>query len=46
VDYVLKPFAAEEIAARDAMIDKAVTAIETLIEAGAARAMQVVNAQQ
>jgi PTH1 family peptidyl-tRNA hydrolase len=46
VDYVLKPFAAEEIVARDAMIDKAVTAIETLIEVGAARAMQIVNAQQ
>jgi len=46
VDYVLKPFAAEEIASRDAMIEKAVAALETLIEVGAARAMQIVNVQK
>lgn len=46
VDYVLKPFAPEEIAARDAMIEKAVAALETLIEVGAARAMQIVNVQK
>lgn len=46
VEYVLKPFASEEIAARDAMITKAVTALETLIEVGEARAMQIVNAQK
>ncbi|MCU0425968.1 MAG: aminoacyl-tRNA hydrolase [Candidatus Kapabacteria bacterium] len=46
VDYVLKPFADDEIAARDAMIEQSVLAIETLIELGAARAMQAVNVQK
>ena len=46
VEYVLSPFVPEEIAARDAMIDESVRALETLIELGAARAMQAINVQK
>jgi PTH1 family peptidyl-tRNA hydrolase len=45
VEYVLKPFDESEIVARDAMIAHAVSAIETVMLSGAARAMQIVNAQ-
>ncbi|MFY7998757.1 MAG: aminoacyl-tRNA hydrolase [Candidatus Kapaibacteriota bacterium] len=45
VEYVLNPFAPDEITARDAMIEQSVIALETLIELGAARAMQIVNVQ-
>jgi peptidyl-tRNA hydrolase, PTH1 family len=44
VDYVLKPFADDELAKRDAMIQDGVRALETLIELGTARAMATVNA--
>jgi PTH1 family peptidyl-tRNA hydrolase len=44
VDYVLKPFSDDEIAARDAMIEQSVAALELLMRVGTARAMQLVNA--
>jgi peptidyl-tRNA hydrolase, PTH1 family len=44
VDYVLSPFANNELQQRDAMITEAVRALETLIELGGARAMGMVNA--
>jgi PTH1 family peptidyl-tRNA hydrolase len=44
VDYVLKPFAEDEIAARDTMITQSVAALELLMRVGTARAMQLVNA--
>jgi peptidyl-tRNA hydrolase, PTH1 family len=45
VDYVLKPFASDEHAALETMIANAVLALETLMQTGEARAMQIVNAE-
>jgi peptidyl-tRNA hydrolase, PTH1 family len=46
VNYVLKPFADDELLLRNDMIHKSVAAIESIIELGLARAMQLVNAQK
>ncbi len=43
-DYVLSPFAPEELPERDAMIERAVVALEYLIRHGLQRAMSVINA--
>lgn len=43
VDYVLSDFGADEVAARDAMITKAVEALKSIISLGPERAMQLVN---
>lgn len=43
VDYVLAPFGAEELEARDAMITKAVDAIRSIATVGPDKAMQTVN---
>lgn len=44
VDYVLSPFAPEEIPERDVMIEQAVAALEYLIQHGLQRAMSAINA--
>jgi PTH1 family peptidyl-tRNA hydrolase len=46
VDYVLKPFADDEHTMRDAMIQKSVLALETLVRLGTPRAMQLINADK
>jgi PTH1 family peptidyl-tRNA hydrolase len=46
VDYVLKPFAKDEMLLRNEMILKSVSAIETILEIGLARAMQTINTQK
>lgn len=43
VEYVLAPFAPDELSARDSMISSAIQALELLITHGAAKAMQQVN---
>jgi len=44
VDYVLKPFADGEHEMRDAMIQKSILALETLVRLGTPQAMQLINA--
>ncbi len=46
VDYVLSPFEPEEIPLRDAMINRAVEAIEYLLLKGKSRAMSDVNSEK
>ncbi len=45
VQHVLSPFAPEELPERDRMIERAVKALEYLIEHGPSRAMSVVNSE-
>lgn len=45
VDYVLKPFADDEIIVRDEMILRGITAIEGVMRLGTARAMQLINSE-
>lgn len=46
VDYVLKPFAPDEITLRDEMIHTSVRALEAIMELGIAKAMQSINTQK
>jgi PTH1 family peptidyl-tRNA hydrolase len=46
VEYVLSPFAPEEIPARDEMITKATRALELLLRLPSARALQEINADK
>ncbi|MCX7909057.1 MAG: aminoacyl-tRNA hydrolase [Ignavibacteria bacterium] len=46
VDYVLSPFEPEEIPIRDAMINRAIDAIEYLLIKGKSRAMSDVNSEK
>jgi len=43
-EYVLSPFAPEEIAERDAMVRRAVSALEYLVQYGLQKAMSTINA--